>query len=222
MNRSPMLTPTAAAYHGAAAVALRDGRSVAGGVALIGYLLFEALWLCAALAVFGFVVLLIVGRRMERQRRGRLWLIWMLAVAGLFFLQKAVVTEREELRGVFDSLVKAVERKQIDVLAGLLATDYQDSEFDRDELTRWLRAQLADVDISNSRIHRCDVKITGERAEMELAATALVSYQGAPVAYPRGEWTLHWRRTAEGWRVVRIQPRKFEDRAVKALSELRR
>lgn len=189
---------------------------------LIGYLLFEALWLCAALAAGGFVVLLIVGRRMERERRGRLWLIWMASVVGLFFLQKVVVTEREELHGVFDTLVKAVERKQIEVLGGLLAADYRDSEFDRDELTRWVRAQLADVDIGNSRIHRCDIKFAGERAEMELAATALVSYQGAPVALPRGEWTLLWRRTADGWRVVRIQPRKFEDRAVKALSELRR
>lgn len=190
----------------------------------LGRILFEELWFVAGVAAAGFVVLLFVGQRMDTQRRGRLWLLWMTGCAALFFLQKLVVTQSERVQAELRAFVGAVEREDHPAVARFIATDYDDGEFDRAALLRFIADRLASVDVHDTRFNRldADVDADGGRAELHLVATATVHYHGAPLGRIQGEWTLQWRRSADGWRIGRIVPRRLDRREVNSWNDLGR
>jgi len=188
---------------------------------MLSRLLFEALWFPCALAALGLVLLLFVGRRMEHARRGRLWIAWMLLTAGLFLLQKAVVTDREEIRAALGRLIQAVESEDTRAIGELIASDYSDETFDREALMSWVEGQLQQVRVDDTIVIRWDASVSDDRAELRFRAFAAIDHAQVGAGRASGEWLLRWKRDATGWRITSMRPVEFDGHAVDSWDDLR-
>src|SRR5215475_5096220 len=108
----------------------------------LSWLLFESIALPATLAGLGGIVLLFIGQRMEPRRRGKMWLIWMCIVVGLFMMQKLVTTDRERVRLSLDTLARAVTDKDMNRFAAQLAPEFSSDGMDKKAFVGFARGRI--------------------------------------------------------------------------------
>jgi len=185
----------------------------------LSWLLFESIALPATLAGVGSIVLLFIGQRMEPRRRGKMWLIWMCIVVGLFMMQKLVTTDRERVRMSLDTLARAVTDKDMNRFAAQLAPEFSSDGMDKKAFVEFARGRINDVTIDPPTFTRCDIAIEGDTATIELTARNLVQYQGFGVPWA-SQWTIHWKRGPEGWQVTQIIPRGWGGHEIRSLQDL--
>lgn len=182
--------------------------------------LLESVRFTLLIAVGGAAVLLAVGRNMEPRRRGRLWLAWLGLLVGAYALQRVVTTQREQVRLRLDRFIRCIRDKNAEGIADCIAADYASAEFDRRGFLDWIRGRLESFDIENTFVRRCDITITGDVAEMELTASAVVRYQGMSAGMPSGDWTLGWKNENNAWRITNITVKRINEKKVTSLHEI--
>jgi hypothetical protein len=187
------------------------------------HLLFESIMLPAGLALGGFVLLVLIGRNMEHRRRGRIWLIWMVSVVGLFLLQKLVVTDREVLTGELRRLVRAVETQDAATIGIVIDDSYAYDGQTHKTLMDWIRGRLDRMSISGTMLTSVQVAMEDGRAEMNLTAMARVGDGSGMGGTLTSAWRLVWRKTGEEtWRIVELSPVKIAGQPVTRLQDIPR
>jgi len=161
----------------------------------------------------GMGVVLLAGTWFRR--RETKWLMWALllvvAGAGLFALERAVVTDRERIRMALDDIARCVQTGDIDA-----ASEYLDPKF-----TGWgvgaLRMGRAATVLAikgyRSAYGIAQVKYVGDRPVTLLDKDRAEGTVQTVVIYGTGDrtgrvllaWKLEWVKRPEGWRIRRAE-----------------
>ena len=141
-------------------------------------------------------------------QRKKAYLAWMLApavlAAGAWWLERAVVTDREQILAALDEIARAAERHDTDTLAGYLDEDYRG----------WGVRKIGAVALAKAatlkwRVRKVTFLGTPEidvRGKDQADATIwmMVGYTGGlgEGNYPLG-WRAEWVKRPDGWKVRR-------------------
>ena len=165
------------------------------------------------LALLGLVV---VGVWYSRRRTGLLlWLALLGAIgAGVYVLERAVVTDREQIRAALDEMAAAAARQDMDAIARHVDEKFRvfDSYVGRGlgkaATLLAARGALAMWSIREVRFvgdPEDDLQIDGRsHAEGTVRTTLLYGKGKLPRRYYRA-WRLEWVRRADGWKLRRAE-----------------
>lgn len=170
-------------------------------------LLFEDLAVLLIAQAVALAVVLAVHRRWMTPRSQRLVWVTLALCAGLIWLQHDVVTDREALREMVDTLAEAVEAGDLDTVAESLHPDVEDrAGRGRDQLIQYADAMMQRYDIREPALSGFDITLTGDAtAAMTFQAFCDIRGDGAERFRIPSQWALGCVRTADGWRIRRIR-----------------
>ncbi len=177
------------------------------------------------LGIFGFILLAIAlfARRRYLDTFGpRLVPATLAAIALLFTLQLFVVTDREEILSTMDELVAAIEVKDFAFFDRVISEQYESEDMGKAEIVGFIRGTLDHVKIYDTRLHRRDVTVTDDRAEMILAARATISIDGGVGQMHWGNWQIGWHQEGDAWRIIAIRPLMLDAQEIRGMKNLRR
>lgn len=176
------------------------------------------------LGIFSFVLfgVSLLVRRARRETLGR-WIAP--ATVGLIVLlfvsQSLVVTQREQILGAADRFISAVENRNTAALRAIISETYESEGMDAAAIIAYIDGALERISIYDTRTHRRDVTVDGNRAEMLLAARATVRIGGDVGQMHWGSWRLGWAREGSAWRITSIRPIMIDGIEFRSLGELR-
>ncbi len=176
------------------------------------------------LGIFSFVILAIAlfARRRYIDTFGpRLLPVTLSLIAVLFAIQFFVTTDREEILQALDEFVAAIESNNAVHIDSSISDRYESEEMNKDDIRAFLGRVLARMKVYDTRFHRRDVEVQGDRAEMIVAARATVSVEGGVGEMHWGSWRIDWRHEAGTWRITAIRPRMLDSRDVRGMKDLR-
>ncbi len=169
--------------------------------------------------LFGVALLV---RRARRETLGR-WIAP--ATVGLivllFVVQRFVVTQREHILEATDRFIAAVENRNTPALRAIISENYESEGMDAEAIIAYIDGSLERLTIYDTRAHRRDVTVNGNRAEMLLAARATVRMGGEVGQMHWGSWRLGWSRDGDAWRINSIRPIMIDGIEFRSLGELR-
>jgi hypothetical protein len=162
--------------------------------------------LLGLLSFLAFATVLLARRRMERS--GRTWSLpaALAGIALLFVVQALVETRREAVGRRVDALIAAVERNDLDALGRLLSPAHSSEGMDREAMLAFIGARLERLAIYDTRVGRREIRVDGDRAVVEMLATATVRVDGAAGERHTGRWRIGLARESGEWRIVSIAP----------------
>ncbi len=126
-----------------------------------------------------------------------------LLAGGLFILDAAVMTDREELHRDIRNLAERVEARQIDGALEYLDPNYRGFRGDREGLANAIRVDSRMDDLEEIRIGNFSVDVHGRQATMRVQSVLKVS--GSYAGTYALNWTLYWIKRPEGWRIEEIK-----------------
>lgn len=169
----------------------------------VSWLLFESVAALAAVLGVALFVLLVHWRR---SRRGRPLLIGLGLAVVLLVLQALVVTQREHASRILAQIEADIVRAQTDALAESLAPDFDADGRDRDAFLARVRQWMQRVDVRwLDRLHLRIEQRAADRFVVSASYRAEVMFDQIGGA-SRSRWALTFTRTADGWKIVDIQP----------------
>jgi len=170
------------------------------------------------LGIFSFIlfaaVLLLRPRFESESFRKRSLPIVMLAIIGLFILQKLVMTQRETILLRLDQFVNAIVDPNPLMLAELVHDRYDAEDLNRqgflDSLDRWMER----FDVYDVRYRKRAVSVDGATAELELGVMATVQIDKQAGQTHFGTWIIDWRQDGDAWRIVSIRPIQIDGQPI--------
>ena len=142
-----------------------------------------------------------------RSRRKAKWLLMIgvlvLLAGGFYFLERAIVTDRERIWAALDAMAAAAEKHDVDTLTGYLDDNYRGWRLGK--ITAVAAAKLA---LRRWQIHkvkfmeRPKVAVSGDSAD---STVRVVFHYDGQKRHPMG-WEVEWVRRPDGWRVRHATP----------------
>jgi hypothetical protein len=172
-------------------------------MAFIAWVLFES---AAALAAVLGVTLFILLVYWRRSGRGRPLLIGLAVAILLFVVQALVVTPREHVGRTLTAIETDIVRARTDALADALAADFDAAGMNRDAFIAYVGRQMQKVDVhyvDRRSLHVEDAD--GDRVRGTAEYLADVTVRDYADRLPT-RWSLTFVRTADGWKIVTIEP----------------
>ncbi|MGQ0635695.1 MAG: hypothetical protein ACT4QC_13855 [Planctomycetaceae bacterium] len=161
----------------------------------------EEAW--SPIIVLATVAVTLTGLWWSRQQ-GR-WLagalVCVMAAVAVYFTERAIVTEREQIARKVRELVGAFQRK--DSQATLSYFSRQEPE-----LRQMAQTALGMVDIPGPlsiKQMQVDVYNENSQADSEFRANGMVSHLGSPPRYAASRWRVHWQREGQDWKIVEVK-----------------
>jgi hypothetical protein len=182
-------------------------------------LFLEDVWRLAVLAV------LVIGATAiawyHRPERCKWWIpvLAVVVMAGLFVVQRVVVTDREQIRGILFELVVACETEDVDRIIATIDEGYNADGLTYDVLVPLIRQGFEVVDVSEIRLLGLHIEPTGDEAVAKFAAIHRVDWGAGEQPY-RSRWELHWYHREAGWKIDWIRPIPEEGQPAASLEEL--
>ena len=171
----------------------------------IQWLLFEnRIALLVVLGLAEFVVLWVWARWRTRCTRNAVLAGLVLSIL-LLIVQTVVVTDRERIITLCNSLAAAVENGKIATVAEHLAPDFRSDGVDRDRLLAELTRLLTRVHVEETQLSNFRVSFADGQTRAEFDATCRVMAGGYVEGGVGTSWRLTLRRTNETWQVLAIE-----------------
>ncbi len=188
---------------------------------LLQKVLFESpIWL-GALSFLVFAVVLLAQRRWTGPAARYSLPVTLALIALLFLVQSLVTTQREQILEALNTLVAAVEQKDLDGVRGLISPQYeaegQNQEAMVAEIADWLEA----ISIRDTRLTGHTVSIDRDRGEMIFGARATVSIRGGVGEFHFGRWRMSWLHEPDGWKIGSLHPEMIDGRPIGSMGRLR-
>lgn len=188
----------------------------------ISRVLFESPFWLGVFCFAGFGVALFWRQRQESPAaRRRIIPMTLAAIVLLFVMQYLTVTERERIWSRLDEFVSAIVRENTTAAAALISESYLSEEVDKARFVESLRDWFEVIDVRDPRLTSREVVVQDDHGTMTLKANATVSHRKEAGATHFGEWTIEWRRDAEGWSMTAIRPESIDMQPVRSLRDLR-
>lgn len=175
------------------------------------------------LAILCFLLLaaiLLLRRRWTGSARRYSLPILLACIITLFVIQRIIVTQRERILIACDGFVEAISREDPGRIAAAIGEGFETEGFDRAAILDYLKSALEGVDVFDTRFRRRDVTVTGNRAEMLLAATATVRIRGGAGEYHTCRWRLGWALERGEWKIAALRPEMIDTVPVDSLQRL--
>lgn len=144
--------------------------------------------------------------------RGR-WAAVLLTVppilaGGVFLVERAVVTDREQIVTASEAIAAAVESGELESILPHLHEDFR-ARLGGRTLTRpmveaALRSRLVRYEIRSVALHRLEVEIDGDRARM--GVNTILRYGSEGSQRYALIWDLRWKRVGERWLILDVAP----------------
>jgi hypothetical protein len=171
----------------------------------IQWLLFEnRIALLVMLGLTEFVVLWVWARWRTRRTRNAVFAGLVLSIV-LLVVQTVVVTDRERIIALCNSLAAAVENGKIAAVAEHLAPDFRSDGVDRDRLLADLTRLLTRVHVEETQLSNFRVSFADGQAHAEFDAACRVMAGGYVEGGVGTSWRLTLRQTNETWQVLAIE-----------------
>ncbi len=146
------------------------------------------------------------------QKRG-IWLVGVLVMlsgaVALFFIEKAIVTEKEQVEQNVLDLTSAFARKDKDQTLSYFSEQARSLQNIATSALEWIDLPQG-LDIKDM-----DVRMTNEntRAVVRFRANGTVSFRNLASSHAASRWEVTWQKEARDWKiidVVRLNPLKEE------------
>ncbi len=188
---------------------------------LLRSILFESRAQLAALSLVLMGAAYALWLRMSPPGRSRVWAGAAGLIAALFVIQSTVVTDRERVRSALDGFVSAIEKRDERVMAEAIDADFDSDGIDQAGMLRYVLDAARKLEVRDSRLGSVSIRIDGDLALVELAATATVRLDGTPFR-AAGKWDLSWARRGECWKLLAARPIEINGQPVAGLRSIRR
>lgn len=169
-------------------------------------LLFESLpKLLGVVVVVNFLLICLWSWRRSDVTRQAVW-IGLAAFPVLLVVSHFVVTTRERIVILCESLADAVEEGDVPFVIRHLETEFRLDELDRDAVSDRLTATLSRVRVTNIRLSAFDVTLTGKRGAVAVfRSTCHVRAEEVPYEWLPLAWKLTLRADGDSWLIERIE-----------------
>jgi len=144
----------------------------------------------------------------------------LLVIALLFVVQRFVVTQREEIWLRLDVFISAIEKQDSSGIRHIISDAYEIEGMNRDAILSDIDGRLQHFRVYDTRVADRNVDIDGDRATMDLVASATVSVEGGVGDRHLGRWRIQWSRDGDDWKIMSIQPRIIDMVRIEALRDL--
>lgn len=155
--------------------------------------------------IFGLAAAaLLLGWHYRRQKILRkLAIVPVLLAGGVFALDAAVVTDREELHRDIRRLAELVRTRQVAAALEYLDPNYRGFRGDRQGIAQAVSNDSRVDDVEEIRLANFSVDVHGRQATMRVQSVLKISgsYSGTYAL----NWTLYWIKRPEGWRIEEIK-----------------
>lgn len=142
-------------------------------------------------------------------------------IVALFAIQYFVTTDREEVLQAMDEFVATIESNDTPRIEAAISDQYESEGMARDDIAEFIRRTLGRIKIYDTRFHRRDVTVQGDRAETIIAARATVSIEGGVGEMHWGSWRIDWGREAGAWRIISLRPLMLDAQEIRGMKDLR-
>lgn len=175
-------------------------------------LLFEDLWLLLLFEAIAVAISLAIYRR-RLTRRSRIGVYVVLAISIVqIIVQHSVVTDREALTALVQTLAQAVEDGDVPTIADALTDgmaldgEYVGSVRGKEAVVSRAMDLLQRFDVNEAHISGLVAKVTGDTATVRFQSVADIrGGQDTPVYQAPAFWRLECVRTPDGWKVHRAR-----------------
>ena len=142
------------------------------------------------------------------ERRTRRWAVALLAgpllAAAVFLIERAVVTDREQIIQTIRQIARDVESGSVEKLRGHLDDDFTGDFGTKDHAIRAAEKAIRTYHVKCVRVGKPDVKVAGDRATMRLAT--IIEFSGGGFSGQSSLlWDLGWVKHGEDtWRIYKV------------------
>jgi ketosteroid isomerase-like protein len=187
---------------------------------VLRYVFLEQPYVLIPLLVIGTYICLVVWLRRRTPRAKRALLIALLLCVTLPLVQWLVVTDREQIRAVCESIGRAVEAGDVDAISRHVAADFRTRDIDRAELLDMAERALARHHPQNVRFRDFRVDVDGDRAEVTY--TSICSVSGEYIERDvRVNWIAIFIRVNGEWHLQSADIRQTPFLPISRLEDLR-
>ena len=167
------------------------------------YITLGVVWM-ASLAVYQY--------RQTRARRAMLIVPILLAV-GVFFVDRAVVTDREQIMEILHGIAADTEAGNTWTLEQCLDDDFEGlehegSNLDKTDVILFVQRAIETYSIQRAGIMRTDVQIrrAGDWREAEVRLGTLIVFGKSSLGPGRTtlKWRIDWVRRPDGWKIIHV------------------
>lgn len=164
--------------------------------------LFEdPIWLYVALGVIEAA--LVALWRGRPGRRVTIGLLVPLVLAGaVFFVSRAVVTDRERITAAARAIIQDIRRGNTDVLAEYLDDEYRGFCGTKPRAVETCRLAIGRYGLRAVTVKQMEVQLVGLTAQMQMTTLIVPSKRHAGSRLVRLKWYVRWANRPQGWRIV--------------------
>ncbi len=131
-----------------------------------------------------------------------------LLIAGVFALAAAVETDREEMAGAIEQIAADLQAERLDAVRFYLDDSYQAPlGLDREGALDAAEYAIQVLHVDKINLSKMEVAVDGDRATMTCRSVVWfdekqASRFGAGAGPYPIDWTIDWRKRAQGWRIA--------------------
>jgi hypothetical protein len=152
-------------------------------------------------------ILIVMWLRRRTKGARRAALIGLALCIILPIVQKLVVTQREQLRAITETLIDAAENGNVQVIARRIDRNFRVGDIDHDRFIEGVKRVLTQIKIEDARITGFHVEVDGDTAKIELGVMAQIITRQEFSGQQPTSWTLTYVRTDRGWMLTAVEPR---------------
>ena len=185
-------------------------------------LLFESpLLLIGCLVILQLVLIRVwSGRRTPGSR-------WAMLIGFALFplllgLQAAVVTHRERVTAVVETLVEATQQGDVPGIAAHIADNFEAEKLDRREFLDGVRSVLTRYHVENARRRNLEITINGFEAEARFGVICRIVTAEEMIPNFASAWTVRFALIDDRWQATSVEPRPTPVFQYRHLGELMR
>ncbi len=137
--------------------------------------------------------------------RGAALLVPPVLAAGVFLVERLVVTDREQIHLAMREIASWVEAGDFEKAAPYLDEEFSGPYGPKAAAVRYGSEMIARFKITSLRWLDPALEIRGDRAALRV--TSVLEFAGGPLGRGRSvlTWTMQWIKRAEGWRIHRVE-----------------
>lgn len=139
----------------------------------------------------------------QPERRATIGLLVPLVLAGaVFFISRAVVTDRERVRAATWAIIQDIQDGNTDVLAEYLDDEYRGFSGTKPQAVEACRLAIGRYGLRAVTVRQMEVQLVGRTAQMRVTTLIVPSKRQAGGRPVRLKWDVRWANRPQGWRIV--------------------
>lgn len=172
--------------------------------------MFDSFWtLIVALVVIQIVLIAVWSSR--RTNRSRLVMLAGFALCVVLpVMSRLVVTDREQVAGVCETLVDLTELGDVNGIARHIADDFNADGINRDGFNEAVKSTLTSVQVQDASMYNLRVTTTDDQAEAQFGVRCKLVTASQVDYGVLSAWTVRFVRDGDEWKIIEVQPRETQ------------